>query len=117
MSRNNKDRVGVGDLNSGAEAPSQQYSTPPQTMPPNIAQSASPLSFVSPTEFVELPSGGKFYTEGHPLYGQDVLEIKHMTTREEDILSSSALLKQGKAIDRLLEASGLASCVIWVEQL
>jgi len=105
MSRNNKDRLGVGDLHSGAEAPQLDYSTPTQakSAPMEAPRSASPLSFVSPTEFVELPSGGKFYAQGHPLHGQDTLEIKHMTTKEEDILSSATLLKQGKAIDRLLQ--------------
>lgn len=93
MSRNNKDRVGVSDLHTGAEAPP----TPPQH------QSSSPLTFVAPTEFVELPSGGRYYDEGHPLHNQDVIEIKHMTTKEEDILTSQALLKQGKALDRFLQ--------------
>jgi hypothetical protein len=105
MSRNNKDRLGVGDLHSGAEVPPLDYSTPTQakSAPIEAPRSSSPLSFVSPTEFVELPSGGKFYDQDHPLHGQDVIEIKHMTTKEEDILSSSTLLKQGKALDRLLQ--------------
>jgi len=65
---------------------------------------ASSLKFVTPTEFVELPSRGRFYSEDHPLYGQNVVEMKHMTAREEDILTSVALLKKGLALDRLLES-------------
>jgi len=95
MSRNNQDRLGVSDPNAGAEAP--QSATAPQP------QSSSPLSFVAPTEFVELPSGGKYYDEGHPLHNESTIEIKHMTTKEEDILTSQALLKQGKAMDRFLQ--------------
>jgi hypothetical protein len=67
--------------------------------------SANPesLKFITPTEFVDLPSKGQFYNSDHPLYNQDVVEIKHMTTKEEDILTSVALLKKGVAIDRMLE--------------
>jgi len=62
-----------------------------------------PLNFSTPTEFVELPSEGKLYAEGHPLCGQPHIEIRHMTAKDEDILSSRSLLKQGIAIDRLLQ--------------
>jgi hypothetical protein len=60
------------------------------------------LSFVAPTEFVELPSRGELYPKDHPLHKQAVVEIKYMTAREEDILTSEALLKQGLALERLL---------------
>ena len=62
------------------------------------------FAFVNPTEFVELPSGGVYYPEGHPLHNKPVIEIKHMTAKEEDILTSEALLRNGLAIDRLLES-------------
>ena len=61
------------------------------------------FSFVTPTEFVELPSGGKYYPEDHPLAGVDTIEIRHMTAKEEDILASTALAKKGLVLDRLLE--------------
>ena len=63
-----------------------------------------PLSFAAPTEMVELPSGGKLYPEGHPLHGVESVEIKFMTAKEEDILTSQSLLKKGVALDRLLES-------------
>ena len=66
-------------------------------------QQGDSLSFVVPTEFVELPSRGQFYPEGHPLCGKDTIEIKFMTAKEEDILSSTTLLKKGLAISRLLQ--------------
>tara|TARA_A100001515_G_scaffold24044_2_gene18534 strand:- start:7725 stop:8549 length:825 start_codon:yes stop_codon:yes gene_type:complete len=61
------------------------------------------LSYEVPTEFVELPSKGRFYHFDHPLHMQETIEIKYMTAKEEDILSSVALHKQGLAIERLLE--------------
>jgi hypothetical protein len=63
-----------------------------------------PLSFVVPTEFVDLPSEGKFYPEDHPLHGKDSIELKQMTAREEDILTSQTLLKKGVALDRVIES-------------
>ena len=63
----------------------------------------SPLNFVTPTEFVELPSGGQGYPETHPLHEQETIEIKFMTAKDEDILTSQALLKKGIALDRFLE--------------
>ena len=63
---------------------------------------ASPLDFVTPTEFVDLPSGGNGYPENHPLYNTDTIEIKYMTAKDEDILTSQTLLKKGLAIDRFI---------------
>tara|TARA_R110000851_G_scaffold166878_2_gene312475 strand:- start:731 stop:1597 length:867 start_codon:yes stop_codon:yes gene_type:complete len=62
------------------------------------------LSFTTPTEIVELPSKGEFYSEDHPLHGIETIEIKYMTAKEEDILSSKTLIKQGVAIERLLKS-------------
>ena len=62
------------------------------------------LKFITPTEFVDLPSRGKFYPPQHPLHNKDTIEIKHMTTKEEDILTSTTLLKKGIALDRVLES-------------
>jgi hypothetical protein len=61
------------------------------------------LSFVVPTEHVELPSKGMFYPEGHPLYQKDTIEIKYMTAKDEDTLTSKNLIKKGIAIERLLQ--------------
>jgi hypothetical protein len=61
------------------------------------------FSFVVPTEFVELPSQGKYYPDGHPLHGVTSIEIKQMTAKEEDILTSRTLLKKGVALDRVIQ--------------
>ena len=75
---------------------------------PNIPQpqpqtKKSLLDFVSPTQFVVLPSKGKGYPEGHPLKDKETIEVRYMTAKDEDILSSQHLLKKGIAIDRFLE--------------
>lgn len=67
------------------------------------APSLAPLEFVRPTSLVSLPSGGRFYPEGHPLHGVSEVEIRHMTTAEEDILTSRVLLRKGTAIDKFLQ--------------
>ena len=56
-----------------------------------------------PTEVVDLPSKGYFYIDGHPLSSGKV-EVKYMTAKEEDILTSQNLIKQGTVIDILLQA-------------
>lgn len=84
MSRN-KDRLGG----------SQHQDTQPPTQ-------GAGFSFVVPTDFVELPSQGRFYPEGHPLHGQDSIEIRQMTAKEEDMLTSRTLLKKGVALDRVI---------------
>ena len=91
MSRNDINRVG------GAH----EQADPPVA---NNEGTFDPLSFVAPTEFVELPSKGICYPEGHPLHGEETIEIKFMTAKEEDILSSRALLKRGIAIERFLQS-------------
>tara|TARA_A100001515_G_scaffold139020_1_gene133234 strand:- start:428 stop:1279 length:852 start_codon:yes stop_codon:yes gene_type:complete len=79
---------------------------PDTSAPPQVTQSESNggFSFVVPTEFVELPSRGKFYPQGHPLRDQETIEIKHMTAKEEDLLTSQSLLKKGIVLDRLIES-------------
>ena len=55
-----------------------------------------------PTEFIELPSKGHFYPEDNPLSSGKV-EMKYMTAKEEDILTSVNLIQQGVVLDKLLE--------------
>tara|TARA_R110002020_G_scaffold151626_2_gene328707 strand:- start:1046 stop:1912 length:867 start_codon:yes stop_codon:yes gene_type:complete len=97
MARKNSDR-----LNLTHEPPSDE--SPPAPALTGGSNEDSIFSFVTPTEFVELPSKGEYYTETHPLHGLDTIEIRHMTAKEEDILTSEALLKKGIALDRLLQA-------------
>ena len=56
-----------------------------------------------PTEVIDLPSQGKVYLKESPL-SSGKLELKYMTTREEDILMSENLIKKGIVIDKLLDS-------------
>ena len=56
-----------------------------------------------PTEVIDLPSGGKLYPKDSPL-AEGKLELKYMTTKEEDILMSENLITQGVVIDKLLDS-------------
>ena len=56
-----------------------------------------------PTEVIDLPSEGKVYGKDSPL-SNGKIEIKYMTTKEEDILTSQNLIKKGLAVDKLLNA-------------
>ena len=91
MSRN-QDRLG------GAQ---QQDTSPPVQ---SMSEDTGGFSFVIPTEFVELPTGGRYYPPGHPLHGESAIEIKQMTAKEEDMLTSRTLLKKGVALDRVISS-------------
>ena len=56
-----------------------------------------------PTEVVSLPSKGHFYPEDSPLSSGEI-EVKYMTAKEEDILTSQSLIRKGVVLDKLLEA-------------
>ncbi|MBT7557137.1 hypothetical protein HN615_09455 [Candidatus Woesearchaeota archaeon] len=56
-----------------------------------------------PTEMISLPSKGYFYPEDNPLSSGEV-EVKYMTAREEDILTSTNLIQKGIVLDKLLDA-------------
>jgi hypothetical protein len=55
-----------------------------------------------PSEVVDLPSKGWFYDQSSPLASGRV-DIKYMTAKEEDILTSQNLIKKGIVLDKLLE--------------
>lgn len=61
-------------------------------------------NYTPPAAAVPLPSSGKVYSENSGLAGVDLLEIHAMTARSEDILTSRALLKSGRALDTLLKS-------------
>jgi len=93
--RNNEERLGLPS--TGAKESDDVTSA--STSPP----SEGGLSFVSPTAMVDLPSEGKYYPEGHPLHNEESIEIKEMTAKEEDILTSKSLIQKGVVFDKLLQ--------------
>lgn len=69
------------------------------------AETAAPVfsfSFPLGTEYVELPSQGRFYPEEHPLFGIKLVEIKYMCGKDEEILTNKSYIKNGLVVDKLL---------------
>lgn len=60
--------------------------------------------YETPTDFVELPSQGRFYPKESSLHGVEKVEVKYMTAKEEDLLVSPGLQKAGLALDRVIES-------------
>ena len=54
-----------------------------------------------------LPSEGKIYDASHPFHMRDKIELKYLTAKEEDILTSPQLLRSGQAVNKVVE-----SCVL-----
>ena len=56
------------------------------------------------THYVDLPTKGTFYPENHPLHGVESLEVKMLTTKEEDILTNTSYIEKNIMLDKLIEA-------------
>ncbi len=87
--------------NSGRTKAAKTKKTEEDQTPPPVKKSV--LDFVTPTEFVELPSAGRFYDTSHPLHRQETVEIRFMTAKDEDILTSQTLLRKGMALEKFLQ--------------
>lgn len=72
-------------------------SIPAQTSPEAVNESAYA------TEIIALPSKGLCYPSDNPLSSGKV-EMKYMTAREEDILTSSNLISKGLVLDKLFQS-------------
>lgn len=62
------------------------------------------LGIEIPIDVVPLPSQGLVYPVGHSLHKATRVEYKGMTVREEDILTSAALIKKGTVINELIKS-------------
>lgn len=80
-----------------------------QSPSPSTAPTIDPISKY-PSEPIALPSEGYFYESSNPL-SKGIVDIKYMTAREEDILTSQNLIKKGVVLDRLLESVIITSGV------
>jgi hypothetical protein len=78
-----------------AQLAAQQYQTNNNNAPTS--------NYQFPTEIVELPSKGLLYPEGNPLRSGKV-EMKYMTAKEEDILTTQSYIKQGVVLDKLFQS-------------
>lgn len=90
--------------NSNRTRAPEQNPAPPKPITPASLGAEAPFIFTTPTEFVELPSKGRFYPPNHPLHNTEMVEIRHMTAKEEDILTSESLLKKGLVMERLIQS-------------
>jgi len=93
--RNNEQRLGLPSTGAEESADVSAAINPPSD--------GGGLSFVSPTEMVDLPSEGKYYPPAHPLHNETTIEIREMTAKEEDILTSQSLIQKGVVFDKLLQ--------------
>lgn len=71
------------------------------------AQAMSDFGLEIANEIAPLPSSGKTYPLDSSLHGAETIEIKAMTTKEEDILTNKVYLKKGTVITELIR-----SCLI-----
>lgn len=65
------------------------------------------FGFEIAVEAVPLPSLGLIYPQDGSLFGKETLDIKPMTAREEDILTSRAYIKNGTVLSKLI-----SSCLV-----
>ena len=90
---------------SGPQIPSAALPHGPGQSPRKDVRELFGLSFITPEEVVNLPSGGRFYPHNSPLKGLKQVTIRHMTAKDEDILSSSVSSSDGKTLfDKLIDS-------------
>jgi len=88
--------------NDAAKSASTQKTQRTQQEPTASHQTDQVQTVQYPSEVVDLPSQGWFYDPTSPLASGKV-DIKYMTAKEEDILTSQNLIKKGVVLDKLLE--------------
>lgn len=86
------------------EEKNQVFQPPTQQQMSNVERQSG---FEVPVETVPLPSRGIIYAPDHPLHMAKSIDIKAMTAKEEDLLTSQALIKNGTVLSKLLE-----SCIL-----
>lgn len=89
--------VSVKDLWENAD-PRKQQQAPAATAHPADDDYAPPVSTV------RLPSRGLVYPMESPLYLAETIDIKAVTAKEENILSSPVLIKKGTVLTTLMRA-------------
>jgi hypothetical protein len=57
-----------------------------------------------PVESVQLPSQGLVYPVGHPLCNEKSVEIRCLTAKDEDLMTSRALIKNGTVLTKLMQS-------------
>lgn len=83
--------------------PEQTIPISKQAVPQTPVSAQPPATSDFPTEYIDLPSEGHFYPASSPL-SSGRIQLKYMTAKEEDILTSQNLIKKGIVLDELLKA-------------
>lgn len=92
-------------MSESREGKNAVFGGAPQPATPHVSDvMRDEFGFEIPVDLVPLPSGGKVYPADNPLHGQQAIQVKAMTAKEEDILTSRALIKQGKVISALIKS-------------
>jgi hypothetical protein len=65
------------------------------------------FGFEIPIESIPIPSNGVVYNTESPLHNRETVDVRAMTAKEEDILTSRAFIKKGTVITELIK-----SCLI-----
>jgi len=81
--------------------PKSASQTPPSEKSGEDSNNKS--GFVTPRDFVPLPSEGRIYPPTSALHMKKEVEVRFLTAADEDILTSRSLLRSGKALDYLLD--------------
>lgn len=78
-----------------------QYQPPIPNFEAELVQELKAQTF--PTNLVQLPSKGLLYSEDDPL-SRGTIEVKDVTTKEENILTTESYIKAGIVIDKFLQS-------------
>lgn len=70
---------------------------------PTATNTEAPPVHKFPTEIVTLPSRGLLYPKDNPLSSGKV-EMKYMTAKEEDILTTQSYIQEGVVLDKLFQS-------------
>lgn len=100
MSRNNSNRL------KSQEQPTEKLTPPTTASSINNLQSflSTQSGYSVPTEIIDLPSKGQYYAKSTGLQDRETIEIKHLTVKEEDILSNADFISRGVALEKLLNS-------------
>jgi hypothetical protein len=82
---------------------SKKFETPPEPKQQQAMDGSSGFDFELPTETVPLPTKGLIYPANHALHKKESADIRCMTAKDEDILTSRALIRKGTVIDVLIK--------------
>lgn len=104
MARNNADRLGVEEDLPKSKGTSTLNKTIQSAAGAQHGAMELPFRFPNPVHVVDLPTKGKFYPKEHPLHNQEDIEVREMSTPDEEILNNQDFIKKGTAIDRVLQS-------------